>query len=220
MARLMEAIERGDEAEVARLLESDPRVAEERDENGVSALLQAQYRGQRRIVALVSDARGGLDIFEAAALGDARRLERALAKRPDDVRAWSPDGFTALHFAAFFGHRIGADLLLAAGADPNAEARNPTRVRPLHSGVAGPDPMMAGTLLAMGADVNAQQQGGYTALHAAAKHGNPPLIDLLLEAGADAGIRTDGGSSAADVARAAGHIELADRLDASSEWGA
>lgn len=219
MGRLIDAIKQGDEAAVSELLESDLRAADERDENGVSALLQALYRGKKQIVARIAESKGWLDIFEAAAIGDAGRLELALGERPDNVKAFSPDGFTPLHLAAFFGHRLAVNLLLLAGADPNAEAQNPMRVRPLHSAVAGPDPMMAEALLMMGAEVNAVQEGGFTALHAAAHRGHLPLTDLLLGAGADPDMKTNDGRSAADLARSAGHGELANRLDGMTEGG-
>lgn len=219
MGALVDAVQQGDAAAVQRLVEADRRVADERDDNGISALMHALYRGHRKIAGRIADAKGWLDVFEAAALGDAGRLELALAERPEDLRARSADGFTALHFAAFFGHRIAANILLLAGADVNAEAGNVTRVRPLHSAVAGPNPMMAETLLAMGADVNAAQQGGYTALHSAAKHGNLPLVNLLLRAGADPNLRTDEGGRPSDLARNEGHSEVAELLDSRGAGG-
>jgi uncharacterized protein len=214
MGRLIDAIVNGDDAEVQKLVEADRRIADERGEDGVSALMQALYRGQTKNVATIAEAKGWLDVFEAAAIGDPGRLELALKEDPQAVKAFSADGFTALHFALFFGRRLPANLLVLAGSDVNAEARNPSRVRPIHSAVAGPDPMSAEILIAIGADVNVQQQGGYTALHAAAKRGNEQLVDLLLRADADPGIPTDSGQTAADLAREAGHEALAARLDA------
>lgn len=214
MGRLIDALVNGDDAEVQKLVEADRRIADERGEDGVSALMQALYRGQTKNVATIAEARGWLDVFEAAAIGDPGRLELALKEDPQAVKAFSADGFTALHFALFFGRRLPANLLVLAGSDVNAEARNPSRVRPIHSAVAGPDPMSAEILIAIGADVNVQQQGGYTALHAAAKRGNEQLVDLLLRADADPGIPTDSGQTAADLAREAGHEALAARLDA------
>lgn len=213
MGALIEAIMQGDEGTVAGLVEVDRRVADERDENGVSALMLALYRGQTENVAVIAEAKGWLDVFEAAAIGDPGRLEMALKEEPEAIRAFSADGFTALHFAAFFGRRLPANLLVLAGADVNAEARNASRVRPIHSAVAGPDPMMAEILLAMGADVNAQQEGGFTALQAAAKQGNTKLVDLLLRAEADPRLASGDGRTAADLARTAGHEALAARLE-------
>jgi ankyrin repeat protein len=212
MGRLVEAVLKGDDDAVAQLLASDRRIADERDESGVSALMLALYRGQQGNAAAIAEAKGWLDVFEAAAVGDAGKLELALKEDPESISAFSADGFTALHFAAFFGRRLPANLLVLAGADVNAEARNPSRVRPLHSAVAGPDPMMAEILLAMGADVNARQAGGFTALHAAAKRGHTKLVHLLLRADADPRAAADDGQTAADLARAGGHEELAARL--------
>lgn len=212
MGQLVEAVLRGDDEAVAQLLASDRRIADERDESGISALMQALYRGQQGNAAAIAEAKGWLDVFEAAAVGDPGKLELALKEDPEAIKSFSADGFTALHFAAFFGRRLPANLLVLAGADVNAEARNPSRVRPIHSAVAGPDPMMAEILLAMGAQVNAQQAGGFTALHAAAKRGDINLADLLLRADADPRVLTDDGRSAADLARAGGHDELAARL--------
>jgi ankyrin repeat protein len=48
-------------------------------------------------------------------------------------------------------------------------------------------------LLAHGADVNARQGGGFTALHAAAASSDAELARLLLAAGADATARADDG---------------------------
>lgn len=71
-----------------------------------------------------------MDVFEAAAFGRAELLDGWLRSDPADAWAWSADGFTALHFAAFFGGEVVARLLLDAGADPDAVARNEMRVRP------------------------------------------------------------------------------------------
>lgn len=213
MGGLIEAVLNDDDDAVGQLLESDRRSADERDENGVSALMLALYRGQTASVAAIAEAKGWLDVFEAAAIGDPGRLEMALKEDPQAIKAFSADGFTALHFAAFFGRRLPANLLVLAGADANAEARNTSRVRPIHSAVAGPDPMMAEILLAMGADVNAQQEGGFTALQAAAKRGDEKLVDLLLGAGADPRLAAGDGRTAADLARTAGHGALATRLE-------
>lgn len=213
MGQLVEAVLKGDDDAVAQLLASDRRIADERDENGVSVLMLALYRGQQQNVAAIAEAKGWLDVFEAAAVGDPGKLELALKEDPEAIKAFSADGFTALHFAAFFGRRLPANLLVLAGADVNAEARNNSRVRPLHSAVAGPDPMMAEILIAMGADVNARQEGGFTPLHAAAHRGNDQLATMLLGAGADPGLTTSEGKTAADLALEAGFNALADRLE-------
>src|SRR5215472_2944137 len=64
------AIHDNDCARVERLLGADPSLARARSANGVSALMQARYEGRLEIVALLRRKAGGLDIFEAATLGD------------------------------------------------------------------------------------------------------------------------------------------------------
>lgn len=179
----------------------------------VSPVLQALYRQQSEEAERLAADRTSLDVFEAAALGRTETLARLLSEDPSVAGHWAPDGFTALHLAAFFGHGEAIRLLLAAGADPDAQARNGTGLRPLHSVVAGPEPLLAEALLGAGANPNPQQQGGWTALHSAAKHGNEPLVSMLLEAGADPSIQAEDGSTAAAMARSQGHEALARLLE-------
>ena len=128
--------------------------------------------------------------LEAAALG---RLDGL------DPHARGADGFTALHLAAFFGGADAVKALLAAGADPDADAENPLRVRPLHSAVAARDREAVRALLQAGADPNVRQQGGYTPLHGAAHNGDEALVALLIEHGADPELRTDDGQTAREL---------------------
>ena len=63
-------------------------------------------------------------------------------------------------------------------------------------------------LLAAGADVNAQNQFGYTALMGAAFHGHFEVVRLLLAAGADVNTQDQGGSTALILAAINGHAEV------------
>src|SRR5437588_647580 len=98
--------------------------------SGESAAFAAVRSGDKAAIL----ARGpAIDIFETAALpGQAERGAALLAAGPALARAYSGDGFTPLHLAAFFGHEAMAHLLLARGADANAVSRNPMALRPLH----------------------------------------------------------------------------------------
>lgn len=209
---IFEAIESGDVARVRELVAAEPAVASVRGADGVSVLLQARYRFQLEIVDALLAAAPDLDVFETAALGQTERLRELLDADSALAHAWSADGFTPLHLAAFFGHEQGARLLLERGADPQAVARNPLRVQPLHSAAAGSHAEIVGALLEAGADPNARQEGGFVPLHAAGQNGDAETARLLLAHGADPELPTADGKTAADFARAAGHAELAQSL--------
>lgn len=163
-----------------------------------SELLEALYRGDRDTVEARLAEEPDLTLFEAAAVGDSDRVRELLSLEPSSVAGWSPDGFTALHLAAFFGHEAVAAALVEEGADVSAVARNPLRVQPLHSAAAGGHTPVARLLLEHGADPNARQEGGFVPLHAAAQAGNDELYELLLASGADQDAATDDGRTAAD----------------------
>lgn len=211
--QLADAIERGDAEAVTRVLDSCPGLAAQRTEQGISWILHALYQRQQEIAERIAAQRGDdLDLHEAAALGRSEAAERILSTEPGAIGQRSPDGFTALHYAAFFGRSELVKLLIEGGADVNAVADNPTRVCPLHSAAALGDVGICRQLLAAGARPDARQQAGYTALMSAALHGNREMADILLESGADKTISSEGGKTAADFAREGQHDDLAEAL--------
>jgi uncharacterized protein len=211
---LLEAIESGDEARVRALVEQEPGLAAARDANDVPAPILALYHGQASAAEILAAAKGDLDVFEAAALGRVDRLREVLDGDRALARAWTKDGFTALHYAAFFDGSAAARLLLECGADATAVAlHKQLRVQPLHSAAASGEVETVRALLDAGADPNVAQSGGFTALHAAGQAGDEALAELLLERGADRSLATDEDKTAADLAVEAGHQDLAARLE-------
>ena len=211
-ADLIEAINAGDAGRVGAILAEHPALVAARDPEGVSALMLARYRFDRAVTDALLAADPELDVFEAATLGYLDRLRERLEADPGAVSAFSPDGFTALHFAAFFGKAEAARMLLDQGASVDVYTRNPFANQPLHAAAAGRHLEVSRVLIAGGADVNATQHGGYTPLHEAAQHGDVEMTELFLSAGADRAATTDAGETPADLARAAGHADLASRL--------
>ncbi len=178
---------------------------------GWSPLMMAGAQGLGTLATRLERAGAVVGLFEAAALGRGPEIARLLEERPERARAATPDRTTPLHLAAT--PEI-ADLLLAAGADPDAV--DDYGGRPLDAaigraarGEAG-GAAVARRLLAAGARADAAAfaaledlerleaeldadpdaldrpgTGGRTPLQAAARHGRTAAVEWLLERGAD-----------------------------------
>lgn len=201
---LFEAIEAGDAGRVATLLDADPGLATARDVQDVSALMRARYRFDPPLLEAVRSRVDEPDVFEAAALGDVERLRMLLDADPGLATAYSGDGFTALHFAAFFGSPAATALLLERGAAVDALGRGWMTGTALHSAVSRREAEVARLLLDAGAGPDLRQSGGWTPLHAAAANGDLADVELLLDAGADPTVTNDEGRSVMDLADESG----------------
>jgi ankyrin repeat protein len=184
---LFDGIRAGDLGAVERALDAAPGAASSRGPDGVSAVLTARYRGHHEIVEALIRAGCDLDVFDAAALGRLGHLDLMLSLDPALATAWASDGFYPLALAAFFGQHAAVQRLLATGAGVqiNEPSRNPMRVATIHAAVASRSLEVVKTVIDAGADVNARQQGGFTALHEAVHNGSHEIEALLLACGAD-----------------------------------
>jgi ankyrin repeat protein len=209
---LFTAIEAGDIGGVETILSADAATAAARDASGVSALMRALYRFDPEVVEVVRSRAGSLDMFEAAALGDLDRLEELLDAQPISATAYSGDGFTALHLAAFFGAPEAAALLIQRGAEVDALGRGWMTGTALHSAVSRLQSDVVRILLEAGANPNVRQSAGWTPLHAAAMNGDLTSVELLLAAGADPTARNDEGRSVADLVEESGDDATSERI--------
>jgi uncharacterized protein len=211
---LFEAIEAGDDARVDALLEADPALASSPDASGVSALMRALYRFDKPLIETVKRRVDALDIFEAAAFGEVDRLTELLSDEPSLVTSYSGDGFTALHFAAFFGRYEAAALLIERGAEVDAFGRGWMTGTAMHSAVSRLQSDVVRILLEAGANPNVRQSAGWTPLHAAAMNGDVISVELLLASGADPTATNDEGRSVIDLATESGDEATVDRIRA------
>jgi ankyrin repeat protein len=212
--RLFEAIEAGDADLVRSLVAADPLLASARDVDGVSGLMRARYRSDRGLLDAIMSAGPSIDVFEAASLGDLERLRELLDGDPSLATAFSGDGFTALHFPAFFGGVGAARLLLDRGADVDAHGRGWMTGTPLNSAAAGRHADVARLLLGGGADPDARQASGWTPLHSAAHNGDIQMVELLLSMGADPAAANDDGATALSLAEEHGNADVIARVRA------
>lgn len=165
-----------------------------------------------RVDALVA-ADPRLAIFAAAMLGDTARLEPLLTANRSLVSAVSPDGWTPLHLAAFFGNADATRLLLNKGADVKIRSNNAMNNLALHAAAAGKHKDIVKLLLEFGTPANAQQHGGWTALHAAAQHGDVEMAQVLVEGGAEISARADNQQRPLDLAVLKAHQGMVDFLE-------
>ncbi len=205
-----EAVKGGDVERLEELLAADPDLASARDETGVSMMMQALYHRQTEAARRLLRTGMELDLFEAVSLGRVERVRELTT--PESLGAHSPDGFTALHYAAFFGQAETIELLLRHQPPLNVVARNAMAVVPLNSAVASGSSGSVALLLAAGADPDFPQAQGFTPLMGAAFAGNEEMTVALLAAGADPTATNNEGKSAADLAEAQGHPGLVARL--------
>jgi uncharacterized protein len=217
MQELFEAIKNGDAAGVAALLDNHPEAVNGRNENNLPAVVVAQYYGRPELAELLLGRGAETDIFAASALGLRARVGELLDSDRTLIDGYSPDGWTPLHLAAFFGQLETARMLLDRGAKVQALSINAMRNTPLHAAVARSHAEVAELLIASGAQVRARQHGGWTPLHAAAQNGNVTLVRSLLAHGAEAFAQADNNQTPLDMALTKGHSEVAAILEKAAE---
>jgi uncharacterized protein len=133
---MFDAIKAGDAARLREIVGARRDLVSAKDPSGLSPLMLSCYAGLDDGVQALLAAGARLDVFEAAAVGDAARLAQQVDADPKLVHALSPDGFPPLNLAAYFGHAKAVDYLLEKGADPNAVSKNALRLRPIHGAAA------------------------------------------------------------------------------------
>lgn len=172
MTAIFDLIDRGDAEGIRALLAFDPAARETRDDSGVSPLVHAVYAGRGPAYEALVEAAEPTDPWDRLIAGYADGLPAH--------DAWSPDGFTPLHLAAFAHNVPAARALLAAGADPNVVAHATfARVTPLGTCAFANDPEVARLLLEAGADPSLAEDERSTPLAVAEANGYTEVAELL-----------------------------------------
>ncbi|HET7154967.1 MAG TPA: ankyrin repeat domain-containing protein, partial [Hyphomicrobiaceae bacterium] len=137
--------------------------------------------------------------------GNRQEFSRALRDNPTSVNGKGQGGWTPIMLAVLYGDVEDVRLLLAQGADPNAQ--NDGGGTALMYAIE--DTEKTRLLLDRGADVNARSGEGRTALLiAVGRAGSNAVVKLLLERGASASVRLPDGRGALQLAIAARDASL------------
>lgn len=150
-------------------------------------------------------------LLDAGADPNARIARRLWFSPTSHNRLWiNPAGATPFWRAAQASDVESMRLLLAAGGDPDLATFDETTPLMVAAGIGwrgnfsqtAPDSWMKAVhfLMEIGADVNAVDTNGYTALHGAAALGNDEMVEFLLALGARVDAINAAGNSPADMA--------------------
>src|SRR5258708_2653660 len=140
----LDAIKKGNAARVGELLKQNPALIKASTKNGTTAVLLAVYARHPEIAESLLATGLEPSIFEAAATGRVERVRQLVKQNPELVKAYSPDGWTALHLN--FGNLEIVKVLLDSGADINAVSKNKLSATPLQGAAAMQNIELAGFL--------------------------------------------------------------------------
>ena len=147
------------------------------------------------------------EIIGAAAKGDLAKIRLLLNHNPNLVFGKNSEGFTALHYAAFYGYMEIADLLLTKNADVNAKTGKGET--PLHFAASYGHKDIAELLLSNKANINVRDGIGCTPLYYyAATNGRIEEVRMLLAAKADVNAATLRGYTALSGAASYGREDI------------
>ena len=218
---LLKAAQKNDLAKAQAILDRNPSLLRMHTPNG-TLVLTATFYGAGDIVKLLlaRTPEDALNLYEAATVGNARRLKTILGQSRVRVNeATKEEGFDPLGLAAFFGHAEAVKVLLDHGADVNQKPPSRFANTAVDAAVSGDHADVVRILLAARANPNVRSEANYTTLHKAAVHGNLEVVRMLLDHGADVHAIRDGGHTPLDDAVEKGHTAIADLLRARAAKG-
>jgi len=205
-------IRQGQNDKLGDVLKRHPQVANEKTAQGISLLMYAVYCRNKAAIELLLTLQSDVSLYESAALGDLKRVSQIIDSQPRLINSFSPDGFTALGLACFFGKENCASYLIDHGADANIPSSNPFKVAPIHSSCAISNFEITELLIRHGADVNVCQVGNVTPLHETAHNGQTKLSELLITHKAAVNALTTEGRTPLFMALEKGHTETAELI--------
>lgn len=186
------------------------------DDNGQTALHYAAQMGNTNGIQILTD--NGVDaepmdnygftpLLWAVVAGKAETTEKLLSLGAGNPNSASPDGKSALAWAAGLSHIRIAQMLVERGANVLRSLKGPMMM-PLDEAAAAGNYFISQLLLGKGANPNSRDRDGWSAIHWAAEEGHMEVVRLLLESGASINAVSSYGTSALHCAANGGHSSI------------
>ncbi len=170
-----------------------------------------------------ADPRSGATLLMMA---DSAAMARLLLNHGADPTLKDKKGATALHYTVMAPEALDTiPLLISKGAAINAVAPGLSRKTPFLTAkqhfFGGRDPIQGTKIMRLlarhGADINAQNESGYTVLISAVVNDKPELVSLMVDLGADLEKTTQDGLTALQWAQELGFVDIVEQLEAASQ---
>ncbi|MBN2768915.1 MAG: ankyrin repeat domain-containing protein [Campylobacterales bacterium] len=137
-------------------------------------------------------------------------IEKSIDEDSTLIEQKSNAGITPLHIAVKLRRMDIVKILLAKGADVDAQDNN--GLTPLHYAIGQNQEELSRYLITIGADMDIQNSEGITPLHQAAFRGNVALIQFMLDNNANIDILNNQGATACQLAFAKKNIGVYELL--------
>lgn len=207
---LHKAIMRRDLELITKIVESGDVKIDVPDKFGFSGLMQASQKGYYDVAEVLlshgadvgaqNDA--GKTALMLACFAGQLDIVQLLRKHDADYDSYDKGGSSPIHWAVDGGNVKLLDWIIADGADVNKKDHSCGWTPLLRCASVGGNRDVALTLLMAGADINAQDRDGKTALMIGIINGHQPLVELLLKRNANLKVKNEYGKTAYEMAMA------------------
>ena len=216
--QLLEAAKNGNREEADRLLAKGAD-KDHKDQDGFAPIHHAVEGGHLAVMELLINAGADLaakvDPSKRTALHIAVRrrnvgiVKRLLVGAGTDREAKDKEGFRPIHYAVQEGCVAAVKALAEAGVEIDARTRSGFKAwSALELAVFGGHLEIVQCLLEAGANKEAKDENGFTALHLASSTGEGEIVKYLLDVGAAPESRNTDGQTAQDLAMLYGHSHV------------